>query len=299
MTCFAPLHAWQNRNGGPIAFGPSKYHDKQLQLACGQCIGCRLEHSRQWATRCMHEASGWTENSFITLTYDEENLPWDESLNKTHFQDFMKRLRSKLAPKKIRYFHCGEYGEKLKRPHYHALIFGHDWADKELWNDREGIQTFTSKALSKIWKWGFCTTGTLNWETAAYCCRYSLKKRTGKDANAHYVCKKYDDFEIQMEPEYVTMSLKPAIGKAWYGKYKDDCYPSDFITHKGSKYRVPKYYDKLLEAESPGELAALKEKRKQQAWKWNQDNTPARLRTRETCARARLANLPRTLEGLK
>ena len=74
----------------------------------------------------MHE-----DNCFITLTYDDENIPWDGSLNKQHFQAFMKRLRWHNKEKKIRYFHVGEYGEQLSRPHYHALIFNHDFDDKE------------------------------------------------------------------------------------------------------------------------------------------------------------------------
>lgn len=73
---------------------------QEIQLPCGQCIGCRLEHSRQWAMRMMHEASLHEENCFLTLTYDEENIPPDHSLKVEHFQKFMKRLRRRHEKKK-------------------------------------------------------------------------------------------------------------------------------------------------------------------------------------------------------
>ena len=65
----------------------SRYDEEMITLPCGQCIGCRLEYSRQWAIRCMHEASMYDDNCFITLTYDNDHLPSDGSLHKSHFQN--------------------------------------------------------------------------------------------------------------------------------------------------------------------------------------------------------------------
>lgn len=237
------------------------------------------------------------DNSFITLTYDDDNAPWDGSLNKKHFQDFMKRLRFKYRPKTIRYFHCGEYGNKLGRPHYHALLFGHDFQDKTLWSERDGIQTWISDDLTKLWPFGFSTVGRVTWETAAYCARYTTKKQTGKNAEQHYWRILSTDLAIELEPEYATMSLKPAIGRTWYEAYKTDCYPSDFISNKGKKFRVPRYYDELLNQEDPEQLQKLKRQRVIQARKRHADNTPKRLRARETCAEAMLKNLTRPIEG--
>lgn len=294
MACFKPLRAFQSAPGMPVTFSMSKTTDKALDLACGQCIGCRLERSRQWATRCVHEASMWEDNCFITLTYDDENIPWDGSLNKTHFQKFMKRLRRKYEPKTIRYFHCGEYGEQLKRPHYHALLFNHDFDDKELWSQREGINTYRSSELEKLWPFGFSTVGQLTWETAAYCSRYVMKKMTGD--NEHYFVQLTEEMEVELEPEYVTMSLKPAIGRTWYETYKRDCYPSDFITHRGKKFRVPKYYDKLYAEEEPEKWEAVRSLRERKAEKWTHENSAKRLAAREQCTFARMAHLSRPLE---
>ena len=297
MTCFHPLNAWQSPAGGPVVFSPSKTHDRILQLPCGQCIGCRVRRSADWATRCMHEAAMHESNSFITLTYDDDHLPWDGSLNKKHFQDFMKRLRFKYRPKKIRYFHCGEYGEQLRRPHYHALLFGHDFSDKQLWSEKNGIPTYVSEELDELWPFGFTTVGRVSYESAAYCARYVTKKRTGKDAEEHYWTALSTDLEVQLEPEYATMSLKPGIGETWYEKYHGDT-RKDFVTNgEGKKLRIPRYYDKLLEEQSPESLAALKRRRRRQADKHRANNTRTRLRAREKCAEERLKRLKRQLEN--
>ena len=151
-------------------------------VPCGQCIGCRLERSRQWAIRCVHEASLHTDNCFITLTYSPDCLPSDGSLNHDDFQKFFKRLRKHIAPKKIRYYMCGEYGEdlqqpsKLGRPHFHACLFGLDFDDKQLYIVRDDVKLYTSATLEKIWGKGFVTIGDVTFESAAYVARYIAKK---------------------------------------------------------------------------------------------------------------------------
>ena len=276
-----------------------------LDLACGQCIGCRLERSRQWAVRCIHEASMYDENCFITLTYSDENLPWDGSLRKTDFQKFMKRLRKHYDEKTIRYFHCGEYGEQTLRPHYHALLFNHDFDDRELWSERDGISVYRSETLERIWPLGQSTIGELNFETAAYTARYCMKKITGKNLekiDPETGLKPYERMHVQtgelitVQPEYVSMSLKPGIGKTWYDEFKADCYPSDFITHKGKKFRVPKYYDKLYQQEDPEGMEGIKRSRTLKGWEHKDDQTKERLEAREKCASARLAKLIRPYE---
>ena len=236
------------------------------------------------------------DNCFITLTYDDEHLPWDRSLNKKHFQDFMKRLRFQERQKTIRYFHCGEYGDTLGRPHYHALLFNHDFSDKTLWHTKDGINTYTSSVLERLWPFGFSTIGQLTWQSAAYCARYVTKKKTGEQAKEHYWRMLATDLEIELEPEYATMSLKPGIGKTWFDTYRDDCFPSDYITHEGKKLEIPRYYDKLLADHNELELKRIKENRRRQADKHRDNNTPSRLAAREACARAKLAQLKRNLD---
>ncbi len=182
MPCYHPVTGYRSRvtskNGKrPLVFSTTEgYPDLRVEIPCGRCIGCRLEYSRQWAMRCMHEASLYDNNCSITLTYDNENLPNDFSLNKRHFQLFMKSLRKKYAPKKIRFYHCGEYGEENYRPHYHAIIFNHNFTDLDVLPSSSNNTLYTSPTLTDIWGKGLTQVGTVTFESAAYVARYITKK---------------------------------------------------------------------------------------------------------------------------
>lgn len=303
MPCFHPLDAHVTGikpNGKKIIkFGasPTPYQET-LAIPCGQCIGCRLTRSRDWAVRCVHEASLHEENCFITLTYNDDSLPLDNSLNKKHYQDFMKRLRFKF-PNKIRFFHCGEYGEKLGRPHYHACLFGHDFPDKIYWKTINGQPLFRSAVLEQLWPFGFSSIGTVTFESAAYVARYILKKINGEKAHEHYQQTDQATGEIlkPLQPEYTTMSRKPGIASGWLKKYMSDVYPSDEIILKGKKLKPPRYYDNQYELIDAPSLDALKSRRKSNSLLHLSDNTPARLRDREKVKQAQLTHLIRPYEA--
>jgi hypothetical protein len=238
------------------------------------------------------------DNSFITLTYDNENVPWDGSLVKEHFQKFMKRLRKHYAPKKIRYYHCGEYGEENERPHYHACLFGLDFDDRMAYSATNNVITYTSETLEKIWGKGFCTVGELNYETAAYTARYIMKKMTGTRAKEHY--ERFDPITgeiINLQPEYTTMSLKPGIGRTFYEKYESDFYPRAEcpVPGRGVYNRVPKYYEQIYEKTNPDTLAEIKRKRKKYLLANVDEYSAERLETKYKVKKAGLAHLKRTL----
>ena len=153
MTCYRPLLAY--KEDGKIVFEKPFPYAKGFNLPCNQCIGCRLTYSRNWAIRCIHEAQMHKQNCFITLTFNPESLEGrgKQSVIKRDYQLFMKRLRKKYG-NGIRYFHCGEYGEQHKRPHYHALLFGHDFADKTIWSVKKDIKLYVSKELQELWPLG-------------------------------------------------------------------------------------------------------------------------------------------------
>jgi hypothetical protein len=207
----------------------------------------------------MHE-----ESCFITLTMNDEYLNSREnphSLDKSEFQRFMKRLRKRYG-KKIRFFHCGEYGEKNLRPHYHAIIFGMDFEDKELYQTRDEIRLYVSEKLAELWPHGFSTIGTVTMESCAYVARYVTKKIKGKDAEQHYI--RWDPSTgegLPIEPEYATMSRKPGIGREWFNQYKNDVYPHDYVVMGKHEIRPPRYYDTLL---GEKELEQLKAKRQEE-----------------------------------
>ncbi len=252
-----------------------------VPIPCGKCIGCRLEKARQWAVRCYHESQMYEQNCFITLTYNEENLPKDRNIEKRELQLFFKRLRKHITEKEIRYYACGEYGTKGNRPHYHACIFNYDFPDKEIlyegqykhFNNQfskthKSNSLYTSKTLQKIWKKGFSTVGEVTFQSAGYVARYIQKKITGEMAKTHY---KRDLLEIGSDmrtPEFALMSRgnkkdgKGGIGKPWLEKYFTDVYPKDFFTINGVKNKPPRYYDDLLKKKNPRLHIKIKERRK-------------------------------------
>lgn len=248
MVCYKPIKAWRgvvNENGKrPLVFArPKTVGGTALEgqeIPCGQCIGCRLEYSRQWAIRCMHEKQMHEESAFITLTYDNKHLPPLGSLNIEDFQKFMKRLRKKTG-KKIRFFQCGEYGDQFQRPHHHALIYGHEFGGIEDVNDN-GTIIKASAELAELWPKGFNTVGEITFESAAYVSRYITKKITGRSRHEHYNGRK---------PEYITMSRRPGIGRLWYDVYKKEVFPCDSVVMRGIEMKPPKYYDKILDKENP------------------------------------------------
>lgn len=298
MSCYHPISAWQCTDGS-IVFDERRKHDisRSLNLPCGQCIGCRLERSRQWAMRCMHEAQLHQHNCFITLTYDDAHLPSDQSLHYKDFQLFLKRLRKKYTGVQIRYYMAGEYGENYGRPHFHACIFGHDFHDKKLWKrTSSGSLIYRSEDLETLWPFGYSSIGDVNFESAAYVARYIMKKQTGKHSEKHYQYTSLETGEIvQMKPEFNKMSLKPGIGYEWYKKYRSDVYPHDYVVIRGKQVKPPKFYDKKYKTDYPYEYDELIYNREKRAKLNFADNTPERLAVKEQVAQAKLQKLKRTL----
>lgn len=268
MACFNPLTAWKSRNPDDYSTGKGRMvfrkemglDSTETKLPCGQCSGCRLARARAWAIRIMHESRLHEDNCFVTLTYNDEHLPRTKeglpTLDKTHFTLFMKRLRKKFG-EGIRYFQCGEYGEQLARPHHHAIIFGLNPLDRVLVFPDKRNPYFHSESIERAWQKGFVTVGSVTFDSACYTARYIMKKQTGKDAEAYYQGR---------EPEYITMSRRPGIGRLFYDKYKDDLYNYDkCVVLNNFILKPPKYYDSLYGIENPKRLKRLKEQRKESA----------------------------------
>ena len=314
MACYYPLKGYKSRhlskNGKrQLVFKPTEgYIDQPVEVPCGKCIGCRLEYSRQWAMRCIHEASLYNSNCFITLTYDNANLPNDYGLHVEHFQQFMKKLRKRVvkydtdnngksyAVNPIRYYHCGEYGDENLRPHYHALLFNYDFPDKQLYSVKDGNNLYTSELLNEIWGKGFCIIGAVTFESAAYTARYIMKKITGPEAEEHYTRVNPNTGEIfQVAPEYTTMSRRPGIGRKWFEKYKNDCYSMDGITVRGVKTKVPKAYDVWNSDIDKDQMDNIQDKRRKEAFKKREDNTIERLEVKEKVKKSQIQSLQRNI----
>lgn len=292
MPCYSPLRAWQQAKGLPPVFKPPSHGIwPELKLPCGQCVGCRLEYSRQWAMRCLHESKMHKSNCFLTLTYSDEHYPYAGNLVYRDFQLFMKRLRKRFPDTPIQYYMCGEYGDLTKRPHFHAVIFGLDFADKRFFKSagNEG-SLYTSAVLDGLWGKGHCMIGDVTFESCAYVARYVMK-RVNNDL-AYFVYAAIDPITgeiIQLEPEFTHMSLKRPIGKSWFDRYQSDVYPHDHVIVRGKAMKPPKYYDTLLGREDEAELIRVKLSREQKAYELPFDEqSPRRLRDKAAVTKARL-----------
>lgn len=309
MPCYKPVNGWYSKIKSPsgkrkVLFKYSDACGDAIQVPCGKCVGCKMTRARMWAVRCMHEAQMHKLNCVITLTYNDKFLPANGSLDKEHFKLFIKRLRGYISYDKryrkwlrknynsswlgLRYFHCGEYGADLMRPHYHACLFGFDFMDKVLFKDHNGIKLYTSKILSKLWPMGFSLVGELDINSASYIARYVTKKVGGYDADKHYSGK---------EPEYVTMSRNPGLGAKWFEKFGSDVFPHDFIVLKGGmKVKPSRFYDERFLLTNSEEFNRIKKDRID-AQVSCPDNRPGRLRVREKLQQINLDRKERCYEA--
>lgn len=266
---------------------------KPITLPCGQCIGCRLDRARDWATRITHESQLHDRNCFVTLTFAPDHLPADLSVRTRDLQLFMKRLRKRVG--QVRFFGCGEYGDRGLRPHYHVLLFGYDPPDRKPWRKTSsGHLIYRSAELEQVWAFGHVEVGDVTVQSAGYVARYITKKVTGPPAEEHYRRVNNETGEVwQVQPEFICMSNRPGIGRGWYDQYSEDAFPSDFVVIDGQKRPVPRYYKKQLEEKA---LLKVNAKRKQRAFKHSDNNTPERLAVREELATIRAALLRREME---
>lgn len=327
MPCYHPIHGYRSKDGFTLN---AKFGISPLTVPCGQCVGCRLKLAGSWAIRGTHESSLYDNNCFVTLTLDDLRLPPRESwqlpanvgLDYSDFQHFMYRLRTKFG-RGIRFMVSGEYGDKLGRPHYHAILFNFNFPDRKRWyRSKCGAWVHRSAMLEELWPFGNCDIGTVTPESIGYVARYVMKKITGAQASFDHYMTDYmnphtGEF-LRRQPEFARYSLKAGIGQPWFMKYYDSVYPHDYVVFKGRKVRPPRYYDKLYErmtgqcikrditlsngevidfdiAEFSEAFDAIKQTRIEAAQIYLDDCTPERLAIREQVAQAKLVSLKRKL----
>lgn len=279
MPCYHPIIAYQNLNektkkGKSVIKFSVKAGDRpkytRIELPCGQCLGCEIEKSNQWATRICLEAKMYKHNYFVTLTYNEDTVPVkinevaeidqeteeilgfkevsELSLKKSDHVAFMKALRQKFAKlghQGIRFFMCGEYGEETHRPHYHYILLNCPLYDLvPFFVNSNHQQIYRSKMLEETWQKGNVSIGEVTFESRAYVRRYTLKKQHWKEK------------PLIAEPEFILMSRNPGIGKPYYERNKDKIYKNDEVLikkelSKALMKKPPKYFDEILDVENP------------------------------------------------
>lgn len=182
---------------------------------------------------------------------------------------------------------CGEYGERLSRPHYHYLIFGYDFPDKKYFKTSlSGTKLFRSEELEEIWTEGHAWIGELDVATCNYVAGYVMKKISGEKAETHYLRTDEAGNDFWIQPEFSLMSRNPAIGKKWWERFHQDVSSADGVWHHATKTKPPRYYDKLLERVNPGLHDRIKNQRLEKAE--DKDNSPARLYAKEIVHVARI-----------
>lgn len=326
MSCESPIKIWKN-NHARLDIPAADYYELkkvsfkevperiQVEIPCGKCLGCRLDHAGMWATRIAVEAKNWKKNCFITLTYNDNNLPLTDvglmTLLKKDVQDFLKRLRyyekgneewenpvTGKIENPIRYFCCGEYGPKGGRPHYHMAIFNWEPDDLKLWKqNKHGDPMFMSKKLQKIWGNGFVVVEELNFNSASYIARYTLKK-AGLSGYTRIYSKEFwtsiekdERFQGEIwdeslkywekwhrktikpiketEDEFIIMSRGAGIGVKYWNENKDKIKRNKGILLKiKDKVKlkpIPRYYLKLWEKENWRECERFKYKQHEEA----------------------------------
>lgn len=266
-----------------------------MTVACGRCVGCRINRATDWAIRMSHESQMHPTNCTLTLTYAPEHLPENGTLVPDHHARFIHELRRKTG-RKIRYFHCGEYGGEHGRPHYHTALFGFDAEDKRPGGtSKKGHPLWRSDFLNEVWGKGHVHVGSLSFSSARYIAKYAIKsvnveRADGPDQRAAFD-RRYERVNpstgelVNVTPEYVTMSRRPGLGYTWFMRFKNDLYNHDYAVANGKRHPVPDYYDRKLEEYFPEEWEDVKKRRREKREYLERD--PMRLAQMEVCARAK------------
>lgn len=306
MGCYTPLVRVEDLSKWSTAIDGHKYHPakvfstNQLELLhdtgyhkyelinCGECIGCRLDYSRDWANRGYLEMLTSQNAYFITLTYDNnhifipdqmttsqdvtytelQELEWKGSLVPKDFTQFLKSLRQKVKREfgvdGVRFIGCGEYGARAegRRPHYHLIIYNLPLPTETFYKPRISWGKdvyYQNYFLEDVWDKGILNICEANWNNIAYTARYITEKVNGKESEDFYAA-------LGEQKEFLRSSRQPGIGRAYYDAHKFEIYKEDSILIRNKKgafwVKPPKYFDRLFEKEYPEEFAKVKAKRK-------------------------------------
>lgn len=266
MPCYHPSKVLVGRK---LLQGKTRTDD--VTVPCGKCLGCRADQARQWAIRIHHHSSlthqtingrfsrpSW----FLTLTYDDENLPENGALVPQDCQRFFKRLRKRLGEEKLSYYLCGEYGDHTFRPHYHAVLLGPDFPDRRDADHRRAPNVWQDDLLSDTWTYGLHELSPVTFAACSYVAGYVAKKVKWAADPYRYTRVDPDTGELlELQPEFARMSRNPAIGRPWIERYWRDVYPRDYVVVEGKEYKPPRYYDRWLEANQPSVMEEVRHQR--------------------------------------
>lgn len=270
MPCYQPIPAMQKGPGQSLQLWPPRGQNgiraETLRIPCGYCIGCKTLRATQWAQRCEHEASQYRYNIFITLTYDDNHLPYAGYLDALALSKFIKNVRQRIArtPDAVRrdarfptrYFGCGEYGETNGRPHYHTILFNCDFPNAR----KVGKNLYESDTLSGLWPYGQARYGPATPAAASYIAQYTLKKQVqpkgwvpadGYNGEGYWRSDGTgEETWIPKPAPFLRMSLRPGIGSGWLANFKDDL-RGGYLMSGGHRHAIPRTYLAKLKLSDP------------------------------------------------
>lgn len=268
MPCFRPMLMVKSKDGEYDFISYADFEKERadgrhfrgdvMRVPCGYCAGCRLEYAKKWSYRLIAESTLYEQNSFITLTYDEDELVVNDEdrgiLVPQHFTDFMKRLRDRfkrLDDRAVRFYMCGEYGSKSMRPHYHAILLNCGFDDMRYWSKTDsGEAIFRSSLLEDLWQFGQSSIGEVTPQSCAYVARY-VQKKADIDKSVYEA--------LNIPPEYVRMSRRPGIGIPFLEKHYDQIKEAGKMYLPGGQTAfIPRAWENRFDAEY---IAAMKQER--------------------------------------
>lgn len=293
MACSRPRFAHLTSEG-KVSFSPLTDNVKRFPTPCGKCHLCLSQRKAEAMARLVME--GWShpfgQSICATLTYADEHLPAGGCLSKRDAQLFAKRLRIELARSglgPVRLHTVGEYSPKLKRPHYHVIIFGWWPADSVgAGKSRSGRPEYSSALLSDIWGMGRVTFQAFSASAAAYVAKHQASKLRRKGADELAV-QEADGSWRWLSPEFELRPLRPGLGALFFEKHREQLLAHGFVVVDGRQVGFPRYFNTLAKRADPDRFAELRELREAAALdpKRIANSTPERLAVREECAVAR------------
>lgn len=259
--CLTPLTIYRRERG---------IKDNHTDVVpCGKCPNCLKRRVNQWSFRLRKEQEVSISSVFLTLTYSDENLPFSDNglmtLDKTHHQKFMKRLRKHLKVYNykyriiedlpLKYYAVGEYGTETHRPHFHSILF--NLPDKMITDET---------IIENIWGLGRVQVAICNDSTIAYVAGYVNKRLT-----TEYDDPKYNDLDDRIRE---CSMMSKGLGKNFLTKQTKKFYQElmepYMIIEDGKKLPMPRYFKYKIFNDFQKKILAEKSK------KYAEENYPYR-----------------------
>lgn len=248
------LEAFLQKCGDSFYLRPVKecvlVHESQRLVPCGKCSECLNQRSKMYALRCLMEAREHDEVCSLILTYDKPHLG-DGRLHYDHVRAFFKRLRRyveyRYGKTGLKFFVCGEYGDKKKRPHWHMMIFG--WKPDK---DREEFKFYPSGStkqlrnkslkLQELWQQGYVDVAVDFDDTHAFYISRYVQKKFVKGSDLDSTQKPLMEEQQYFPEKYCS----PGLGNEYFFKHMKTFLREGKIEVAGHTYAIPRCFKDLM-----------------------------------------------------